>query len=207
MPSPNGWPRRVSLLENKWSFYALMFVWLLFIPNSFLYYHWPVSPHILIQRPSGMMCWWSFLLPGTGYYMESFPSGKWSCWFQCKSGKTVSVFFILLVMWLAAFGIYIGRFLRYNSWDIITNPFRWRVKLWIWWYIPFKHGYGWGNDFWLWIVYDFCFIWRSERLGRLLNFLTQKETKMKPVEKKLACKLFYFACSVQMTLAWFLNLQ
>lgn len=31
--------------------------------------------------------------------------------------------FIPIVMALNAFGVYIGRHLRFNSWDIVTNPF------------------------------------------------------------------------------------
>src|SRR5947207_555058 len=31
--------------------------------------------------------------------------------------------FIYPIMLLNAFGIYIGRYLRYNSWDVISNPF------------------------------------------------------------------------------------
>jgi uncharacterized membrane protein len=31
--------------------------------------------------------------------------------------------FIYPIMLLNAFGIYIGRYLRYNSWDIVSNPF------------------------------------------------------------------------------------
>ncbi|MHA4807833.1 DUF1361 domain-containing protein [Flavitalea flava] len=34
------------------------------------------------------------------------------------------LFFLYPVMWLNALGIYIGRYLRYNSWDVITSPFQ-----------------------------------------------------------------------------------
>ncbi len=37
--------------------------------------------------------------------------GKWTGWF-----------FVMCVVILSGFGIYMGRFLRWNSWDIILNP-------------------------------------------------------------------------------------
>jgi len=42
---------------------------------------------------------------------------------QAVSGKGFSLFIVFTVMWLNAFGIYLGRFLRYNSWDVIAHPF------------------------------------------------------------------------------------
>ena len=45
--------------------------------------------------------------------MEKIWEAKWQ-WSE--------VFFIYSIMLLNALGIYIGRYLRYNSWDIISNP-------------------------------------------------------------------------------------
>ncbi|HMH34550.1 MAG TPA: DUF1361 domain-containing protein [Puia sp.] len=34
------------------------------------------------------------------------------------------LFFLYPVMWVNALGIYTGRYLRYNTWDVIANPFQ-----------------------------------------------------------------------------------
>jgi uncharacterized membrane protein len=34
------------------------------------------------------------------------------------------LFFLYPVMWLNALGVYIGRYLRFNTWDVLTNPFQ-----------------------------------------------------------------------------------
>jgi uncharacterized membrane protein len=37
--------------------------------------------------------------------------------------------FIYLVMGLSALGVYTGRYLRFNSWDVLTNPFQLTIDM------------------------------------------------------------------------------
>jgi uncharacterized membrane protein len=51
---------------------------------------------------------------------------------------------VFAVMWLCALGIYIGRFLRFNSWDVLTDPFTLAAEISDLVIHPFENGYAWG---------------------------------------------------------------
>lgn len=61
-----------------------------------------------------------------------------------SNGRNFSVLLVFVVMWLNALGIYIGRFLRFNSWDIITDPFSLAAEIAYLICNPVENGFAWG---------------------------------------------------------------
>ena len=110
-------------IENRFKIGALVAVWLLFIPNSF----YILTDLFHLDEISSAPKWFDLLLllsfACNGLLLGIASLRKMEIMLQRISGKSFSVFIVFVVMWLNAFGIYIGRFLRYNSWDIITQPF------------------------------------------------------------------------------------
>jgi uncharacterized membrane protein len=60
-----------------------------------------------------------------------------------RLGKPISFLAICVVMWLNAFGIYIGRYLRFNSWDIFINPFSFLSEIGNLVFNPYDYKYAW----------------------------------------------------------------
>src|SRR5207247_8027508 len=107
---------------RNWRFAALAGAWLLFFPNapyiftdvihltsSFSRHFWIDLVLILSCAMTGLVL--GFLLL---YLMHSVAKrliGRWWSWL-----------FIAAVAGVSGFGIYLGRFLRLNSWDVLLRP-------------------------------------------------------------------------------------
>jgi uncharacterized membrane protein len=114
---------RPAWIESRWKFASIFLVWLVFVPNSFymltdlfhLYDSWAVPRWYDLLL---IFCFaWNALLMGvlSVRHMEKIIQATWLYRFEWL--------FIYPVMVLNALGVYIGRYLRFNSWDIISNPF------------------------------------------------------------------------------------
>jgi len=116
------------LLENPKAcknkmLYFLSAIWLLFLPNA----PYIITDFLHFKHSTGMPEWFDLLLlmsfswSGIALGFLSI-TGMHHIW-QTRFGFKTGWIFIISCCLLSGFGIYLGRFLRYNSWDIISNPF------------------------------------------------------------------------------------
>jgi uncharacterized membrane protein len=114
--------RKPWLIDQKIKFTALFIAWLVFIPNSF--YLITDIFHFELRRPVPL--WFDLALiisfVWNGIFLGVLSIHQMERIIQVKFNLKNNWFFVLAVMWLNAFGVYVGRYLRYNSWDIVTNP-------------------------------------------------------------------------------------
>jgi uncharacterized membrane protein len=111
----------------KWSMgkrsIALSMVWLLFIPNSFYIitdlFH--LGPYYAVPIWFDLVMILSFAW--NGLLLGLLSVRQMEKMLQRYLSNRHELLFIYPIMWLNALGIYIGRYLRFNSWDVITNPF------------------------------------------------------------------------------------
>lgn len=95
--------------------FGVLLIWLLFLPNTFYIltdlYHLHDSRHPLIPEWFDLAlifsCAWNGLLLGV---------------LSLRQMEKIFNLPIIPIMALNALGIYVGRYLRYNSWDVVSNP-------------------------------------------------------------------------------------
>lgn len=136
--------RSPSLIENKTKFVFLFITWLLFIPNSF--YILTDLFHLKLRDESNR--WFDltliFSFAWNGLLMGILSVRQMEKIFIHCFGWKNEWYFVLPVMWLNAFGIFIGRYLRYNSWDVISNPFQLLDDIGYMVTHPFRNFYPWA---------------------------------------------------------------
>lgn len=118
--------------------------WLLFFPNA---------PYILtdlyhLRLRSSMPVWFDLVLI-LSFAWTGLMFGFMSLWdIEILAGKFFNKKFIPVIssvlLIAGSFGIYIGRFLRWNSWDIISQPFNLMYDIADRVINPFEHMRTWG---------------------------------------------------------------
>jgi len=113
--------RKAGARRPLWAGFFFL-LWLLFLPNA---------PYILTDlihlapRP-GVPLWYVLAMllscAGTGTLLGYLSLLNVQSVIEVQFGKVAGWFVAVAALMLCGFGIYLGRFLRWNSWDALTHP-------------------------------------------------------------------------------------
>lgn len=126
-------------VSNKWLFGLLFCVWILFIPNSFY-----IITDLFHLRGITLAPLWFDLLLIMSFAWNGLLLGIFSVrHFEKMIDKIWTIknvwLYIFPIMMLNALGVYIGRYWRYNSWNIVTNPFALMHDIFVVLFHPMQH--------------------------------------------------------------------
>lgn len=112
-----------KLRQNKFMLVSLLSAWLLFFPNA---------PYLLtdlfhLRMETSMPIWFDLILI-LSFAWTGLLFGFLSLWdleqvLRKRLSKTWVSIISVGLLFLGSFGTYVGRYLRWNSWDIIREPF------------------------------------------------------------------------------------
>ena len=108
---------------RHWKFWSFATAWLLFLPNAPYIFtdlvHLGTRGHRLfwVDLTLIVLCAWTASLLGflSLFIMQTLVRRSY--------GMVASWAFVVVISGLTGCGIFIGRFLRWNSWDVLVNPF------------------------------------------------------------------------------------
>lgn len=108
--------------ERKKYLIMLLAIWLVFFPNA----PYIVTDLFHLQHASVMPVWYDTVqivaFAWTGLLFGFLSLAEVEKVVRHFWGKRFAILVVTGVLFLSGFGIYIGRFLRWNSWDILHHP-------------------------------------------------------------------------------------
>lgn len=136
-----------QILASRLKLIPLVFTWVLFMPNSF----YILTDLFHLNNMTKGDSWYDLTLilsfAWNGILFGILSIYKMEMLLKNAKGKFIAGVIICAVMWLNAFGVYIGRYLRFNSWDIFVNPFSLISETVEIIFIPYDYRYVWAMSF------------------------------------------------------------
>jgi uncharacterized membrane protein len=122
---------------NSILIFICMGIWLLFYPNApyiitdFIHIsvsNYPFKIEDTLEFQRNFRIWYDFILIAfcalIGYLLGVASLYLNQIIVKDKFNNLISWIFVIIVSFLSGYGIYLGRFVRFNSWDIISNPMK-----------------------------------------------------------------------------------
>ena len=147
-----------KLQQSKGVLVGLLLAWLLFFPNA---------PYILtdlfhLRSNTSMPIWFDLILI-LSFAWTGLLFGFLSLWdienmmkpYLSRRAILLSAIFLLFI---ASFGIYVGRYLRWNSWDIIAEPLNLIYDISDRFVNPFAHPRTWGMTIFMGIFLNMIYL-------------------------------------------------
>ncbi|MES2772627.1 MAG: DUF1361 domain-containing protein [Bacteroidota bacterium] len=113
--------RKEDMGKIKW--WLCLATWLLFFPNA----PYIVTDLVHLRLRNGVPLWYDaamvFSAALTGLWIGCISLMQMEKLWRRQLPNIRARYFIASVLLLSGFGIYLGRVLRFNSWDVVTDPF------------------------------------------------------------------------------------
>lgn len=107
---------------NKIGFVVWCSVWLLFLPNA----PYIITDLLHLKIGSNHLLWLDVLVVSSfalnGLLMFSLSLLDMETLLNHYLKRKITKFVMIFILFLSGFGVYLGRFLRYNSWEILRHP-------------------------------------------------------------------------------------
>ncbi|WP_341227882.1 DUF1361 domain-containing protein [uncultured Arcticibacterium sp.] len=114
--------RRYSKKENHILLYLSLGFWLLFFPNA----PYIITDLVHLNHLTASLWWFDslgiFMTAMTGLILGIYSLSIVHYLFEKYWGVLMAWVTVFISILLSGFGIYLGRFSRFNSWDLFTNP-------------------------------------------------------------------------------------
>ncbi len=139
-----NWAQQRPLWNSGIRYAFLFLVWLLFVPNSF----YIITDLFHIRYREGVLLWFDLVMilsfAWNGLLLGILSVRQMEKMMMPYLRGKHELLFIFPIMWMNAWGVYIGRYLRFNSWDVITSPFALIADIADMLIHPIENKYAWG---------------------------------------------------------------
>lgn len=134
----------ISKSQNKYWIALCSFVIFAFFPNS----TYIITDFFHLKQKAEIPLWYDlaliFSFAWTGLFMGFLSLINLEKILLRKINEKTTNIFMFIFLFLTSFGIYLGRYLRWNSWDIISNPFNLFIDVFDRFYNPIQHPRTWA---------------------------------------------------------------